>query len=108
MKEGSKNPAYANVKEEIINQQHFETLQEVARQERLVAESVQNDNVKLKEQLAKVMENKNRLEQTIADQNYTTAENKALYAEKAQLQIELQQAATYISNLGDKCLDSNT
>ena len=49
------------------------------------------------------MENKTRLEQTIADQNYIIAENKALYEEKAQLQIELQQAATYISNLGDKC-----
>ena len=31
MTEGSKNPAYANVKEEIINKEHFETLQEVAR-----------------------------------------------------------------------------
>lgn len=48
-----------------------------------------------------------RLSQTVADQDSTSAENEALFAEKTHLQGELHGAASYISSLEERCLDAN-
>ena len=50
---GPRSSQYNGFNDHSVNQQHNETLQEIARQEREVADSVKSDNNKLKEQLAK-------------------------------------------------------
>ena len=44
---------YNGFNEQIVNNEHIETLQEIARQEREVADSVKEDNKKLTEQLTR-------------------------------------------------------
>ena len=44
---------YNGFNDQVVNNEHIETLQEIARQEREVADSIKVDNNRLKEQLAK-------------------------------------------------------
>ena len=104
---GNRSSLYNDFNDESVNEQHMDTLQEIARREREVAESVKQDNSYLKEQIQKQNQRIAQLQQTVDALNFTSNENQALYAEKAQLQDEIQQSASYIANLEEKCLQGN-
>ena len=88
------------------SQWRVETLQEIARQQREVANSVYQDNIRLKQQVEKKNNYIARLKQTIEALNFTSNQNEALYAEKAQLQTEIQESASYINSLEHKFFKS--